>query len=71
MTEDYVINMALKAGFRLAGSSEINANPNDTKNHPGGVWNLLPNLRDVPKEEEAKFRAIGESDRMTLKFIKR
>ncbi len=70
MTEDYVINMARKAGFRLAGSSEINANPNDTKDHPGGVWNLLPNLRDVPEAEEAKYRAIGESDRMTLKFVK-
>ncbi len=70
MTEDYVINMARKAGFRLAGSSEINANPNDTKDHPGGVWNLLPNLRDVPAADEAKYRAIGESDRMTLKFVK-
>ena len=71
MTEDYVIEMALKAGFRLAGTSEINANPNDTKDHPGGVWNLLPNLRNVPAEEEAKYRAIGESDRMTLKFVKK
>lgn len=71
MTEDYVIEMALKVGFRLAGSSEINANPNDTKDHPGGVWNLLPNLRNVPEEEKAKYRAIGESDRMTLKFVKR
>lgn len=71
MTEDYVIEMALKAGFRLAGSSEINANPNDTKDHPGGVWNLLPNLRNVPEEDEAKYRAIGESDRMTLKFVKK
>ncbi len=70
MTEDYVILMARKAGFRLVGSSEINANPNDTKDHPGGVWNLLPNLRDVPEAEEAKYRAIGESDRMTLKFVK-
>ena len=71
MTEDYVIEMALKTGFRLAGSSEINANPNDTKDYPGGVWNLLPNLRNVPAEEEAKYRAIGESDRMTLKFVKK
>lgn len=70
MTEDYVILMARKAGFRLVDSSEINANPNDTKDHPGGVWNLLPNLRDVPEAEEAKYRAIGESDRMTLKFVK-
>jgi predicted methyltransferase len=71
MTEEYVILMAIKAGFRLAGSSEINANPNDTKDHPGGVWNLLPNLRNVPEAEVAKYRAIGESDRMTLKFVKR
>lgn len=71
MTEEYVILMASKAGFRFAGSSEINSNPNDTKDHPGGVWNLLPNLRDVPEAEVARYRAIGESDRMTLKFIKR
>ena len=71
MTEEYVILMARKAGFRFVDSSEINANPNDTKDHPGGVWNLLPNLRDVPEADEAKFRAIGESDRMTLKFVKR
>ena len=70
MTEEYVILMARKAGFRLVDSSEINANPNDTKDHPGGVWNLLPNLRDVPEAEQAKYRAIGESDRMTLKFVK-
>ncbi len=70
MTEEYVIMMARKAGFRLAGTSEINANPNDTKDHPGGVWNLLPNLRDVPEADIPRFRAMGESDRMTLRFIK-
>ncbi len=70
MTEDYVIEAARKAGFRLAAKSEINANPRDTTDHPGGVWNLPPNLRGVSEADMAKMRAIGESDRMTLKFVK-
>ena len=51
------------------GKSEINANPKDTKDYPQGVWTLPPVLRlkDVDKE---KYLAIGESDRMTLKFVK-
>ena len=70
MTEEYVIEMARNAGFRLVGTSEINANPKDTTDHPGGVWNLPPNLRNVVEADIPKMMAIGESDRMTLKFVK-
>jgi predicted methyltransferase len=64
-----VIAMAEAAGFKLAGSSEINANPRDTKDHPNGVWTLPPtNQHD--KADDAKYQAIGESDRMTLRFVK-
>jgi predicted methyltransferase len=70
MTEAYVIEQAREAGFRLVEKSEINANPKDTADHPGGVWNLPPNLRDVPEADIPKMRQIGESDRMTLKFVK-
>jgi predicted methyltransferase len=67
--EDSVIKLAEEAGFILAGKSDINANPKDTKDYPKGVWTLPPSLtmKDVDK---AKYLAIGESDRMTLKFIK-
>jgi predicted methyltransferase len=65
-----VIAFAEAAGFVLEDSSEINANPADTRDHPNGVWNLPPTLR-VPEGEDAeKYRAIGESDRMTLRFRK-
>jgi len=69
MTEAYVIELAEKAGFRLAGSSEANANPKDTKDYEAGVWTLPPSLRLGDKDRE-KYLAIGESDRMTLKFVK-
>jgi predicted methyltransferase len=67
--EDLVIERARAVGFELAGRSEINANPRDTKDHANGVWSLPPTLRggDV---DRARYVAIGESDRMTLKFIK-
>jgi predicted methyltransferase len=67
--EETVVALATKAGFRLAGRSEINANPKDTKDYPEGVWTLPPfyALKDV---DRAKYAAIGESDRMTLKFVK-
>jgi predicted methyltransferase len=67
--QDYLIRLVEAAGFELVASSEINANPKDTKDHPEGVWTLPPNfdLGDVDRE---KYTAIGESDRMTLKFIK-
>jgi len=69
MTEAWVIETAQKAGFRFANKSDINANPRDTKDHPSGVWTLPPTLSLREKDRE-KYVAIGESDRMTLKFIK-
>jgi len=70
MTEDYVVQVAKDAGFRLDAKSEINANPKDTADHPKGVWNLLPSLRGVVGDDKANIISIGESDRMTLRFIK-
>ena len=67
--EETIIKIAKAAGFKLEAKSEINANPKDTKNHPNGVWSLPPSLRGDAKDQ-AKFQAIGESDRMTLKFVK-
>jgi predicted methyltransferase len=67
--EKDVIALAKKAGFRLVSKSEINANKKDTKDHPFGVWTLPPTLRLKDKDRE-KYLAIGESDRMTLKFMK-
>ena len=69
VTEEYTIKLVESAGFRLVAKSEINANPKDTKDHPKGVWTLPPSyaLKDVDRE---KYAAIGESDRMTLKFVK-
>ena len=66
---EYVIKLATDAGFRLAGQSEINANPKDTKDYEKGVWTLPPSLALKDKDRE-KYLAIGESDRMTLKFVK-
>lgn len=68
--QDYVIKMAEQAGFTLVASSEINANPKDTADHAHGVWTLPPSLR-VDEAEREKYSAIGESDRMTLKFVKK
>jgi predicted methyltransferase len=65
--QDYMIKLAEDAGFKLVSTSEINANPKDPRNEP--VWNLPPTLRQGEKDR-AKFLAIGESDRMTLKFVK-
>jgi predicted methyltransferase len=61
--------LAEQAGFKFVGSSEINANPRDTKDYPKGVWTLPPNFAEQDTDR-AKYAAIGESDRMTLKFIK-
>lgn len=66
---DYVIKLATDAGFKLDGQSEINANPKDTKNYPKGVWTLPPTLTLGDKDKD-KYLAIGESDRMTLRFVK-
>lgn len=69
MKEKQVIDLAQKAGFKLVAKSEINANPKDKANHPEGVWTLPPALR-LGEKDRAKYEAIGESDRMTLKFVK-
>ncbi|MBL8560331.1 MAG: class I SAM-dependent methyltransferase [Hyphomonadaceae bacterium] len=75
--EAFVKMLAEEAGFEFVGSSEINANPRDDRDHPFGVWTLPPTLRTAPLGQDpnprfdtAPFRAIGESDRMTLKFRK-
>ena len=77
VSEAAVISAAEAAGFRLAARSEINANPKDTKDHPFGVWTLPPSRRSAapgaqpaPDFDRARYDAIGESDRMTLRFIK-
>jgi predicted methyltransferase len=67
--EATVIKFAENAGFKLAGRSEINANPKDTADHPEGVWTLPPTYA-LKDKDRAKYQAIGESDRMTLKFVK-
>jgi predicted methyltransferase len=78
VTEQAVIDAATKAGFKLDARSEINANPKDTKDHPFGVWTLPPTRQSSanaqtpadPSFDRAKYDAIGESDRMTLRFVK-
>lgn len=67
--EEQVIEMAGEAGFKLLSKSEANANPKDTRNHPKGVWTLPPSLR-LKDTDRDKYLSIGESDRMTLKFVK-
>ncbi|MFN4024405.1 MAG: class I SAM-dependent methyltransferase [Hyphomonas sp.] len=75
--EDFVKGLAVAAGFEFVASSEINANPADTADHPFGVWTLPPNSRTsgldgatIEGFDAEKYKAIGESDRMTLKFRK-
>jgi predicted methyltransferase len=79
VTEAFVIEQAERAGFKLVERSEINANPRDTKDHPFGVWTLPPTRTSVPygrglapnpEFDHSRYDAIGESDRMTLKFRK-
>lgn len=65
----YVVKLATEAGFTLDESSEINANPKDTRDYPKGVWTLPPTLT-LGEQDKAKYLAIGESDRMTLRFVK-
>jgi predicted methyltransferase len=65
----YVTKLAERAGFKLAGSSEINANPKDSADHAKGVWALPPTYANKDLDR-TKFEAIGESDRFTLKFVK-
>ena len=69
LPEQWVIDNVTKAGFELVEKSEVNANPKDTKDYEKGVWTLPPNYREGDKDRE-KYAAIGESDRMTLRFKK-
>ena len=69
VSEEAVIAFAREAGFELDARSEVNANPKDTKDHSEGVWTLPPSLR-LGDEDREKYEAIGESDRMTLRFVK-
>jgi predicted methyltransferase len=67
--QDVAIGFAEAAGFRFVGSSEVNANPKDTKDYPAGVWALPPTFR-LGDQDRAKYAAIGESDRFILTFVK-
>ncbi|MEO6574842.1 MAG: hypothetical protein ABIP89_13440, partial [Polyangiaceae bacterium] len=67
--EKWTIDQIEAAGFKLASKSEVNANAKDTKDYPEGVWTLPPTFRLKDKDHD-KYAAIGESDRMTLKFVK-
>ena len=67
--QEYVIKLAKESGFVLDASSEINANPRDTADHVGGVW-ALPPVYTNKEIDRARYQAIGESDRMTLRFVK-
>jgi len=67
--EDFAIQLIESQGFKLVSKSEVNANPKDTKDYPGGVWTLPPNFAEGAKDRE-KYTAIGESDRFTLLFQK-
>ncbi len=78
VSTQHVIDLATKAGFKLDAKSEINANPKDTKDHPFGVWTLPPSRQSSEGKDKpspagfarAKYDAVGESDRMTLRFRK-
>ena len=77
VSTQHIIDLATAAGFKLEARSEINANPKDTKDYPFGVWTLPPTRRSAqppaqadPNFDHAKYDAIGESDRMTLRFRK-
>jgi predicted methyltransferase len=69
VSEDYAIKLIEAQGFKLAGTSEVNANPKDTKDYEQGVWTLPPSYR-LGDQDREKYTAIGESDRFTLKFEK-
>ena len=69
MKQSMVVKLAQDAGFKLVGTSPVNANPRDTHDYPKGVWTLPPTYEEGD-HDRAKYAAIGESDRMTLKFVK-
>lgn len=70
VNQGYAIQLIEAAGFKLVDISEVNANPKDSANHANGVWTLEPSLRVPEGADKEKYKAIGESDRFTLKFIK-
>ena len=69
LPQGWLVEQVEAAGFKLEATSEVNANPKDTADHPGGVWALPPSLRHGEEDRE-KYLDIGESDRMTLRFVK-
>ncbi|TXH05602.1 MAG: methyltransferase [Nevskiaceae bacterium] len=69
VTEDYVVQLVESVGFKLQARAEINANPRDSKDYPKGVWTLPPTLA-LGETDRQKYLEIGESDRMTLRFVK-
>lgn len=69
VAESQVLQLAERAGFKLQDRSEINANDKDTKDHPKGVWTLPPSY-SLGDQDRDRYQAIGESDRMTLRFVK-
>jgi predicted methyltransferase len=69
VNENTVTELARAAGFELLASSEVNANPEDTKDYEAGVWTLPPTYR-LRDQDRDRYTSIGESDRMTLKFVK-
>jgi predicted methyltransferase len=69
VNQSFAIRLIEGVGFKLVGASEVNANPLDTKDYAGGVWTLPPVLA-AGETDRARFLAIGESDRFTMKFVK-
>jgi predicted methyltransferase len=69
LAQAFVVQLAQRAGFVLDAASEVNANPRDTRDYPEGVWTLPPSYR-MKEVDREKYRAIGESDRFTLRFVK-
>ena len=69
VSQSLAIETALEVGFKLIATSEVNANPKDTADHPKGVWTLPPSYR-LKDKDRSKYENIGESDRMTLLFKK-
>lgn len=69
VNEAFAIELIESVGFKLAGRSEVNANPKDTKNYEKGVWTLPPTYAEGPESRD-RYARIGESDRFTLKFVK-
>jgi predicted methyltransferase len=67
--EEVAIKLMEKAGFKLAGTSQVNNNPKDTKDYPDGVWTLPPSFR-LGDKDRARYQAIGESDRFTHRYVK-